>query len=327
MKHSHYTAADFAQDPSFQKWVLAHDQEANEYWSKWLLEHPEKKEEVHRAQALINTLEFGNDPETNAAFVEVWQNVSRKIVGKEKRLHTYVLVAACSSMLIILGFLYVWWADGTKTFTFKSGHIATTHLLPDSSVLMLNAHSALRYQVNEKGDRETWLEGEAYFEVKSYPQRSTTQPSSFIVHTDQADIEVLGTAFNLYEDNHKTQVVLKHGKVKVTSNQAQEIYLQPGEFAEVNAKDAEIRKKQVDTELYLSWANEKLKFDHTPLAEIAFWIEDRYEKKVLIPKGMDSITFSASFSKVDLGLLLDAIAVTYQVRIEERNDVIIISAL
>ncbi|WPP49721.1 FecR family protein [Catalinimonas niigatensis] len=324
MEHRHHTAADFAQDPSFQKWVLQQDQEAHTYWSKWLLEHPEKEEEVRHAIALMGTLEFGEDIDTNTAFIGVWQNIERKTLRKTKQKYSYLLAAACTGILIICSFLYMWLLDEPDLYTFSAEDSSTTYVLPDSSTIMLNANSQVKYMLNSKGDRELWLEGEAYFEVKRRQHQDAMQPSSFTVHTDNADIEVLGTAFNLYEDQNKTQVVLTHGKVKVTTNQSQAIYLQPGEFAEVKAKEPAIKKKQVDTNLYISWTSKKIKFDQTPLSEIAYWIEDRYDKKVLIPNSMDTITFSATLPQVNLELLLEAIKLTYQVQIEINEDVIII---
>lgn len=325
MKHKLYTAAELAQDTYFQKWVLKQDQEAHTYWSKWLQEHPEKEEEVRYAIEMVKTLEFGKDIEVNEAFVKVWQSIEVKTIGRRPQKPKYVLAAvACITALLICGYLFIGWMGEPDVYTFNSEHAATSYILPDSSIITLNTNSEVKYQLNKDGNREVWLKGEAYFEVKKWRLKGKSDPSSFTVHTDNADIEVLGTAFNLYEDYDKTQVVLTHGKVKITSDQAQEVYLKPGEFAEVKAKTPIIKKKKVDTDLYTSWTDKKVVFDQTPLSEIAQWIEDRYGKKVIIPDDLDSITFSATLPKISLDLLLETIEVVYYVKVEEKSEVIII---
>lgn len=70
--------------------------------------------------------------------------------------------------------------------------------LPDHSVVSLNANSTLRFrndwsQANTL--REVWLDGEAFFSVQK--QEGAAGPAKFIVHTNDLDVEVLGTRFNV----------------------------------------------------------------------------------------------------------------------------------
>jgi ferric-dicitrate binding protein FerR (iron transport regulator) len=324
MRHQHYKAADLARNASFQKWVLEQDQDAHAYWTKWLHDHPEKQQEVREAIEMIETLEFSNDVDTNEAFVSVWQQVHDKTIGKPRKQYRHLAAAACVALLLVSGLVAFWWnSSSDKYLTFSSDHTTSTFVLPDSSTIMLNAGSKVKYLLNKENNRELWLEGEAFFEVKRWISEATSKPSSFTVHTPNASIEVLGTAFSLYEDKSKTMVVLTHGKVKVIASQSQPVFLEPGEFAEVKADVPSIKKKKVDTKLYTSWTTNSIRFEQTPLVEIAAWIEDRYRKKVVIPDSMDSITFTASLPKVELKLLLEALKVAYQLEVEEEEDVIV----
>jgi len=327
MKYKHYHALDFIQDPSFLKWVLDKDQESYMYWSEWLQEHPEKEQEVQEAVHLIKTLKLSTDAEKNRAFVEVWQQIDAQTSVNSKPLYKYWHVAACIALVFLSGIVLFTLNLNADTNLYQAKEGTTNYMLPDSSFITLNAGSEVEYTVNEQGDRELWLTGEAYFDVKKMTKLDNRKASKFTVHTKNADIEVLGTAFNLYQDDKKTQLVLTHGKVKLSSKGKDDVYVKPGEFVEVKAEEPSIKKKQVNTEMYTSWTSEKIKFEQTPLAEIAQWIEDRYDKEVIIPRQLDSITFTATIPNVKLSLLLEAIEVAYHVKVEDKEDIILIKNL
>lgn len=85
-------------------------------------------------------------------------------------------------------------------------------LLPDSSVVVLNGGSNLKYDARwiERPLREVFLSGEAYFQVK----KKADKP--FVVHTDDLNVKVLGTIFNVssYPDDETVKVSLIEGRVK-----------------------------------------------------------------------------------------------------------------
>lgn len=68
-------------------------------------------------------------------------------------------------------------------------------VLADGTRVWLNAQTEFRYPVNFTGDsRQVYLNGEAYFEVVKDERRP------FIVRTEAVDIRVLGTCFNVNDD-------------------------------------------------------------------------------------------------------------------------------
>jgi len=93
----------------------------------------------------------------------------------------------------------------------------STITLSDGSVVWLNSGSYLIYpQEFSRKKREVYLAGEAYFEVTE----NTDKP--FIVTTDDIEIEVLGTTFNVnsYPENKDVETVLVEGSVKVSRSDA-----------------------------------------------------------------------------------------------------------
>ncbi len=85
-------------------------------------------------------------------------------------------------------------------------------LLPDGTVVWLNAGSKLEYVNDFTGDtREVLLEGEGYFDVVKMEERP------FIVHAGNVNIKVLGTSFNVrsYPGDKMIETTLFKGRVNV----------------------------------------------------------------------------------------------------------------
>ena len=112
--------------------------------------------------------------------------------------------------------------------------------LSDGTRVWLNAETELKYPVAFVGEgREVMLKGEAYFEVA----KNVSRP--FVVKTEQLDIKVLGTSFNMKSYPSETQqVTLVQGKVEVrVGNYSRK--LQPGEQLNYSSEGPEIRDVDV----------------------------------------------------------------------------------
>ena len=102
-----------------------------------------------------------------------------------------------------------------KPLVTKTAAMHEATLLPDGSKVWLNAGSELFFESDFKGaTREVRLTGEAFFDVV----KDSSHP--FIVHINDVNINVLGTAFNVkgYEEDKEIQTTLYRGLVKVTKN-------------------------------------------------------------------------------------------------------------
>ena len=110
-------------------------------------------------------------------------------------------------------------------------------MLPDSSVVWLNADSRISYHDNfNTNKREVNLEGEAFFDVRHDAQRP------FIVHTSGIDIKVLGTAFNVksYASDETIEATLLRGSIEVVRKNdpnAPKVILRPHEKLVFNKRE------------------------------------------------------------------------------------------
>ncbi|MFT3902413.1 MAG: FecR domain-containing protein [Niabella sp.] len=153
-------------------------------------------------------------------------------------------------------------------------------LLPDGSTVVLNADSKISYSKDfNETSRNVTLCGEAYFEVSHNPERP------FIVHTQKADIKVLGTAFNVrdYPGDTKFETSLIHGKVEVDmkGHKTKPIFLKPSEKLVVaKNKEADYHLTKI-TELdsvvaETSWVHDKLSFVDKSFISIASELERQF---------------------------------------------------
>jgi transmembrane sensor len=125
-------------------------------------------------------------------------------------------------------------ADNSPTPTFNT--IATPRggqyqvILPDGTKVWLNAASSLRFPTFFTGkNREVEITGEAYFEVTKNPAMP------FKVKTNRAQIEVLGTHFNVMAyDDEKMKTTLLEGAVNISSGNFS-ARLKPGQQAQIKA--------------------------------------------------------------------------------------------
>jgi transmembrane sensor len=246
--------------------------------------------------------------------------------GKRAAVFAGLLIASVSLLFLLQ-------SEERKEFT--TSYQETRELqLPDGTKVILNANSSIRLYTGwgsetdtfQQGEttppREVWLKGEAFFCVKPMENRQ-----KFLVHTEDLDVEVLGTAFNVNSRRRKTKVVLNSGEVKLnTKDEArQELLMKPGELAEFSREAGKFIKENVDTKMYTSWKRKLLVFDDTPLHVIARTLEDIYGYEVNIPDAASGdILFSATVRSDDVKTLLTLLSRSCNVKIEKNGKTLVI---
>ncbi len=136
-------------------------------------------------------------------------------------------------------------------------------VLDDGTSVRINSASVLRFPLVFSGNkREVELDGEAYFEVSK-------NRKPFIVKTQEMDIKVLGTKFNVntYPGN-SPQASLIEGSVSVfNGNHTKEILIKPGQAA-VKRGNNTFAIEAFSADHVLSWLDGTYYFSNMPLREI-----------------------------------------------------------
>lgn len=149
--------------------------------------------------------------------------------------------------------------------------------LADGTRVYLNSATDLRYPVAFTGpERRVYLKGEAYFEVA----KDVEHP--FIVVTDDVQVRVYGTSFNvntLGADGVRT--VLVEGKVGIRGQDLDREYvLKPNELAFYDRNSRDMKIETVDPDLYTLWRKGIFVFERETLENIMNTLSLWYDMEV-----------------------------------------------
>ncbi len=139
----------------------------------------------------------------------------------------------------------------------------TSLTLPDGTEVWLNSGTQLDFPSKfTENRREIRVNGEIFIDVAHNPK------IPFIVRTQDMDIYVQGTSFNVsaYHDDSRKTVVLVKGKVKIETADKRTTGLLPNEKLEIT--DSDIIKESVNVSEYISWTRGILEFNETSVSEI-----------------------------------------------------------
>jgi len=187
--------------------------------------------------------------------------------------------------------------------------------LPDGSVAFLNKESEVNYPKTFKEEaRSIHFTGEAYFDI----EKDKDKP--FVINTDKATIEVLGTSFNVNtRSSNKVEVFVKSGKVKLRSKSENNSIIITKGFIGI-LEGTKLTKKRNEDVNYLAWRTGKLIFKKSKLEEVVQSINRTYDTRIII--NSDSIKnkeITATFDQEPVEHILEVIGRTFGVEIQKEN--------
>ncbi len=335
MKLNNYSEADFIADETFVHWAKGTDPGAIAFWEKWLIEHPEKREEAVNAAQFIQSLQIRETTFTDSDTLHAWKQVQSATAGPKSvqslrpGIGVWYRVAAVTTGILLIAFAWflIQERDTGQNYVTQFGQTRSI-TLPDGSKVVLNGNSTLRFKPNwSKGTRQVWLNGEAFLHVRKMPG---TPSATFVVHTGDLDIEVLGTQFDVRSRRGNTKVVLAEGKVRLhrdNGGRAAQLIMHPGEMAELAETHKEFIKYKVNPDVYTSWKSNRLIFIETPVAEIVRLLEDNYGLQVTFTEpAMQKRKLSGEIKSTDADVLLAVLAGLLDTEVSRRGNQVIFSS-
>lgn len=218
---------------------------------------------------------------------EAWQKVDSEIESRNLRTRRIrniglVLSGMAASLLIFFSLNFF-----TDVFSGSEATIAmsTTYgsrsevVLPDGSVVKLNAGSNLQYHYDKASQtRKVDFSGEAFFEV------SKSKKPFEILTQDGLKVKVLGTKFNLstYPDDGTVQTSLFEGKVELSKAGSSSLVLKPGEMAVLDKKSNEISYAKGEISRTTSWMQNKLYMENMSLTDVCKYMERWYDVQITL---------------------------------------------
>ncbi|MBL7871586.1 MAG: FecR domain-containing protein [Cyclobacteriaceae bacterium] len=284
-----YSAHDFVLDEYFQLWVGSTNIECNEFWQGWLVNNPDKRQEIEEAQEFLKQITFPNYSLSQASVAALWRKVQMDTgMGASKNIlflsSLRMKQFAAAAMLITSFVSFIFWTSEQQLTEYTTTFGETkTIILPDSSKVILNANSQISFNDHweDQTAREVWLDGEAFFSV-----RHKIDHQSFKVKTSKGvNVEVLGTEFNVYHRSQETKVLLSSGQITLSfpmKKKEGKILMKPGELVEF--KRDKFKLAQVNPINYVSWTEQKINLNKTPLREMIRMASDNYGLEIQVQK-------------------------------------------
>ncbi|WKN30360.1 FecR domain-containing protein [Porifericola rhodea] len=324
-----YQLNDFILDESFQQWAQGY---ASPFWDHFVEAFPEKENAIKEAKLLVSVLSVPETPlswqkkeqQLNAIYSKV---EARQKKGKTIKMPTrWAYAAAVSALLVLSVSVYYFFYIMPFQYYETAYQQNETFVLDDGTEVVLNANSELKVSrdLETKEVREVWLEGEAYFKVTKIKQEG--ESSSFVVHTPNLDVQVLGTHFNVRSRDGNTRVLLEEGSVKIASVETNEdILMIPGEAVEFNVEEGQIRKEIVSEPKELAWQQNFFVFENQTLGKVAEEIYQYYGIELVFEdEAMRDYIFTAEVSRDNLQLLKTLMEEAFQIDIEPDGHQLII---
>ena len=190
-------------------------------------------------------------------------------------------------------------------------------ILPDGSVVWLNAASSIRFPTAFTGkERKVTITGEAYFEVAPLIIEEGKKKVPFIVLVNSSsatpsqnegmEIQVLGTHFNVnaYEEEDAIKTTLLEGAVKIVKGNTSSSLL-PGQQALLQ-KSGKIKiDKAADTEEAVAWKDGYFQFSSSDLPSVLRQAARWYNLEVEFAGDIPKDRFTGKISRtVNLSRLL-----------------------
>lgn len=211
-------------------------------------------------------------------------------------------VAASLLVAIVLG----WYLTRTlpePVLLASAAQTIVTHTLTDGTDINLRPHSNL-YRISENDQQVVYrLEGEAFFDVTSNPDRT------FSVEAGDALISVLGTEFNVNTWGDQVNVFLQEGRVELidlTSGEA--VILQPGQAGTVHNANRTVELREGIANEHLDWLENKISFTQVPLSTIVQELEFHFAINIDVPAKRASETFTGPILLGDVSIVLDQLS-------------------
>jgi len=250
--------------------------------------------------------------------------------------------------ILIIGLGLGWWINSIQTTSNSTDsnqiivhqHSDTPLVLPDGSKIWLNKNATISYtadfgkfesfdQNNQK--RNLKLKGEAFFDIA----RDEKHPFTIDVE-GKAEVEVLGTSFNINPTNEKIEVTVTSGKVNFTTNipskeniktnttitlvKGEKGILYKNNESHPDSLPSLVRFERNDDVNYLAWLNHRLVFENMQMQEVINKVEIYYNIRLKLENSsLKECRFTGTFDQTPLNDVLETLSFGANLQIKKSD--------
>lgn len=174
-------------DESFQNWYFKTDQKDAASWEKRMAEDPALKSLITQAVGFLDRVHLRENKPAEVDVLAAESRLMNRLDNTENKpkvhhlIRRRILWAAAAVLFLIISAVAItsYFGETRSNFKTEFGEIKK-YQLPDGSEITMNANSTLSYPAKwtNNTDREVWIDGEAFFQVKT-----TENKNRFVVHT------------------------------------------------------------------------------------------------------------------------------------------------
>jgi len=260
-------------------------------------------------------LDWENQPELDSFGAQnlsrLQYKINQKDLSKEPIIRQLWVRVASVAAILALGLLiggtvtYLFWPEtkSTEQLVFETPRGEKSIVkLPDGTEVWLNANSRLVYSSFTSTYRQVELRGEAFFKV------AHNENAPFVVRTNECDIKVLGTTFNVmaYDEFGRKEITLLDGRVNVLTDGDVQI-LRPGQA--LILKNHQTQISEVNASQSSAWVDNKFNFKDIPLSELMKRLENWYDVDITLENlSGKEVNYTGTFKNEEtIWQVLDAI--------------------
>ncbi|WP_183563515.1 FecR family protein [Mucilaginibacter sp. SP1R1] len=207
---------------------------------------------------------------------------------------------------------------------FETQGIVKTDTLSDGSTVTMNKYALLNYPKKFSAQQRnvSLVKGEAFFTV------TPNKAKPFIIAAGNTTIKVVGTSFNVKNNNGIIEVIVETGIVQVTNNRNRVmITLKPGEMALLNPTTGKFTQIKIPDNLYSYYRSKEFVAKNVPLAKLVQVLNDVYDSHISIDTEVASkhLTLTGVLRTSDpIDVILNVLCITLKLRVEKNHDQIIL---
>lgn len=255
---------------------------------------------------------------------EAWQVFKQRVALKEnKENNTSKVVSILSgsnwlriAAVFVFATVAVWLLlqqisdkDTVNLASIQSGTAVIKDTLMDGSIITINKNSLVTYPKKfDSKTRPVQLKGEAFFKV------AHDKKKPFIVYTNDIDILVVGTEFNVKAYDSSTEITVESGIVKVTRNnesvtliKGEQLLLKPG---------GSMQKQKISDHLYDFYRTRKIVCNGTSLTQLVQWLNVLYESDINIGNpSLNALAINTTFDNENLDNIIMIIQQTFNLTV------------
>jgi len=250
-----------------------------------------------------------------------WEKFSKKnhiINTKESKKYNFIRIAASIILLVsisIIGyFISSNIAENDKYSEINSNNKLKEVILPDGSIVSLNKNSNIKFPKKFGTSRIVNFSGEAFFNITKNSKRP------FIIKSNNSEITVLGTSFNVNSKNEKDiSVTVKIGKVKLAKNNNEHIILISGQLGEL--KNNKLIKSKNSNKNFLSWKTKYFEYHNDKLKKVISDFNKVYDVDISVSSAdIEDLPISTPFNNKPIEVALNIICKLHNLEYTKENN-------